>query len=573
MKSNYFILIAFLSGVFFVSESKAQHDSITRVLNALNQQVDYLNETDRLLYPEYIKIIEINEKMLEYHEGKADVNLSFSFNFAHSDEFYRRATYNKLNLPEDSRDDLVKRLDSLKAVSIAISKQGQLLTQYLSTKTYQKDNMYQGFEYLKKLGTLSRTYLVRHEDLHSVLLNVWYDFYVKKRGRNINYLTVQMNRVLSQLHVVYLDLGYDPGYVDVNRHLREVNSLLETLRNRGKTDTLATNSADFRIFTQGFDTAYFAHYGEKHTIAFFEKYNRGFVKDINANIVPAFNRFIADKKLLCIKGKTEPPFYDAIAPVVSPPISAVTPTPKQPEEKLPPKPKPEPIAKADSLPPTSSKIVVTLPKQEDKGTLSNPQPNPIPVDTPKVSALEGYAINNLIFLLDVSGSMRSGGRLDSMKNAMKYIVSEMRSEDKIGIITYSGNAQVVLKPTPATQKEKILASLDKLHSDGTSNLRMGLDYAYIQMNTNKVKGGNNRIILVTDGYINLTNDLQMLATEYAKIDIFLSIMLFGSATDPKISVDKFNQLAKAGRGNFIPVNRTNARTSLLKEAQQLMKVP
>ncbi len=572
MRNLYLYFITGIVLTLSLTEGRAQQDSITKVLNALNQQVDYLNETDRLLYPEYLKVIEINEKMWQFHEGKADVNLTFSFDFTPSEDFYRRATYNKLNLPEDSRDDLVKRLDSLKAVTNAISKQGKLLSQYLSSKAYQKDNMYQGFEYLKNLGSLSRTYLVRHEDLHSVLLNVWYDFYVKKRGRNINYLTVQMNRVLSQLHVVYLDLGYDPGYVDVNRHLREVNGLLETLRNRVKTDTLAKNSADFQIFTKGFDTAYFANYGEKHTIAFYRKYNQEFVKDINANIVPAFNRFIAEKKLLCIKGKTEPPFYDAITPVISPPVVSVLP-PKPAEVKPPPKNNPviEPKTVPD-LPPKPTEMTVTLPKDEPK-IATMPHPKLPPPDTQKVSVMEGYAINNLIFLLDVSGSMRSGGRLDSMKNAMRYIVEEMRPEDKIGIITYSGNAQVILKPTTAIQKDKIFTALEKLNSEGSSNLRMGLDYAYVQMNANRIKGGNNRIIVVTDGYITLTNDLQMLATEYAKSDIMLSVMLFGSVADPKINVNKLTELATAGKGNLIAVNRTNARTSLLKEAQQIVKTP
>lgn len=572
MRNLYIYIITGILLTLTLNEGRGQQDSITKVLNALNQQVDYLNETDRLLYPEYLKIIELNDKMWQYYEGKADVNLSFSFTFSPSEDFYRRATYNKLNLPEDSRDDLVKRLDSLKSVTTAIAKQGTLLSQYLSSKAYQKDNMYLGFEYLKNLGALSRTYLVRHEDLHSVLLNVWYDFYVKKRGRNINYLTVQMNRVLSQLHVVYLDLGYDPGYVDVNRHLKEVNGLLETLRSRGKTDTLAKNSADFQIFTKGFDTAYFANYGEKRTIAFYKKYNQEFVRDINSNIVPAFNRFIAEKKLLCIKGKTEPPFYDAIAPVISPPTVAVIP-PKPPEVKIPTQtviikdPKTDPV-----LPTKPSEMTVTLPKDEPK-IATMPRPKLPPPDTQKVSLMEGYAINNLIFLLDVSGSMRSGGRLDSMKNAMRYIVREMRPEDKIGIITYSGNAQVVLKPTPAAQKDKILGALDKLNSEGSSNLRMGLDYAYLQMNSNRIKGGNNRIIVVTDGYITLTNDLQMLATEYAKSDIRLSVMLFGSVSDPNINVTKLTQLATSGKGNLIAVNRTNARTSLLKEAQQIVNTP
>jgi hypothetical protein len=82
-----------------------------------------------------------------------------------------------------------------------------------------------------------------------------------------------MNRILSQLHVVYLDLGYDPGYADTNKHLKEVNRLIENLRSRSNGDTLAANSKDFMQFATAFDTSYFENYGEKGTIEFYRKYN------------------------------------------------------------------------------------------------------------------------------------------------------------------------------------------------------------------------------------------------------------------------------------------------------------
>lgn len=549
MKKCIFLLFATLLALHIQAQ-----DSTLKVLESLNHQVDYLNEMDKLMYPEYMKLIDLNNEMLRFTEGKQVPNLTFKSDFNPPDTYYKKAVYQKLYLPVESRDDLLKRLDSLRATIKTIATKSKELEAYLAAKAYEKDNMLKGYELIEKLSSLSRTYLVRHEDLHSVLLNVWYDFYVKKRGRNLNYLIVMMNRALSQLHVVYLDLGYDPGFTDCNKHLREVNDLLATLKARSQGDSLATNSKDFQKFITPFDTLIFQNYGAKGTIPFFKKYNGEFVKRINTEIIPTFNNFIKDKNLLCIKGKTEPPFFDAIvlpvvaptiAPQITPPPSLTTTTPKI----LTPIPKPE---KKDSV---KKEIVATPPKPE----------------APKVSVLEGYATNNLIFLLDVSGSMRNSGRLDTMKNAMKYIVNEMRPDDRIGLITYSGNAQILLAPTPASRKDKIIPIFDRLKGDGKSNLRMGLDYAYTQMMANKLKGGNNRVIVVTDGYIPITDDLKLLVGSYVDDEISLSVFLFGSLNDPNANADKLSALAQTGKGNFTAVSRSNARPSLLKEAQAIKK--
>lgn len=534
--------------LFGASSLQAQ-DSTRLVLEALNQQVDYLNEMDRLLYPEYMALIESNQQMLDWVAKDKNVKPQFKSRFNPSEEYYRKAVYHKLYLPIEARDDLLRKLDSLKATIRQINLTGKELDKYLESKGYEKDGMEKGFEKLKKMQSLSRSYLVRHEDLHSVLLNVWYDFYVKKRGRNISYLVLTMNRILSQIHVVYLDLGYDPGYHDCNKHLREVNEMLNSLRERSKNDSLVLGSKDYEVFIAPLDTNYFAEYGDKSTLDFFRRYNSGIVKDINQKIIPAFNNFIKEKQLLCIKGKTEPPFYTAFTlPVTKTDLTVKI---ENPDIKITNPKILSPAVKRDSLSQDSAKVA-EKPKE-------------------KANLLEGFATNNLIFLLDVSGSMKAGGRMDTLKSAMRYIVEEMRPEDRIGIVTYSGNAQVLLPPTPTSRKDKILPVFDRLKGEGKSNLRMGLDYAYTQMMSSKIKHGNNRIIVVTDGAIPITDDLKVLIGGYVDDDITLSVFLMGSVTDPNVNASKLTELAATGKGNFTALTRSNSRSSMLKEAQALRR--
>ncbi|MEK0177964.1 vWA domain-containing protein [Microcoleus anatoxicus] len=159
--------------------------------------------------------------------------------------------------------------------------------------------------------------------------------------------------------------------------------------------------------------------------------------------------------------------------------------------------------------------------------------------------------NNLVFLIDVSGSMNSPDKLPLLKASLKYLVSELRAKDSVTIVVYAGAAGLVLPPTPGNQKEKILDSLDKLQAGGSTAGGAGIQLAYKVAKENLIKQGNNRVILATDGDFNVgtssDGELVRLIEEKREQGVFLSVLGFGTGN---LQDAKMEQLADKGNGNY-----------------------
>ncbi|MCD6366654.1 MAG: von Willebrand factor type A domain-containing protein, partial [Bacteroidales bacterium] len=159
--------------------------------------------------------------------------------------------------------------------------------------------------------------------------------------------------------------------------------------------------------------------------------------------------------------------------------------------------------------------------------------------------------SNLVFLIDVSGSMSSANKLPLLKQAFKYLVSNLRARDKVSIVVYAGAAGLVLPPTAGNEKAKINASLDLLQSGGSTAGGAGIELAYKTAKQNFIKGGNNRVILATDGDFNIgaSSDAEMVRLIESKRDdgIFLSILGFGMGN---YKDSKMESISNAGNGNY-----------------------
>ncbi len=107
--------------------------------------------------------------------------------------------------------------------------------------------------------------------------------------------------------------------------------------------------------------------------------------------------------------------------------------------------------------------------------------------------------SNLVFLLDVSGSMNSPNKLPLLKKAFKMLVGQLDEQDRIAIVVYAGSAGLVLPSTPGSKKGRILNALDKLQAGGSTAGGAGIQLAYQVAKDNFIKAGNNRVILATDG--------------------------------------------------------------------------
>ena len=178
--------------------------------------------------------------------------------------------------------------------------------------------------------------------------------------------------------------------------------------------------------------------------------------------------------------------------------------------------------------------------------------------------------NNLIFLLDVSASMSKPEKLPLLKDGLKYILDLMRPEDQIAIVTYSGESRIVLNATSAADKEKILTAINRLRSGGGTNIRKGMRQAYKVAIDNFIPGGNNRIILASDGAFDIGSPTSKSVRQNANRDIQLSVFLFGRKTVPRTE-KQLQSLANLGGGNYFHITKKNANKSLLKEAKAVRR--
>jgi Ca-activated chloride channel homolog len=185
----------------------------------------------------------------------------------------------------------------------------------------------------------------------------------------------------------------------------------------------------------------------------------------------------------------------------------------------------------------------------------------------KKIGMEQLPPNNLVFLLDVSGSMNEPNKLPLLKASLKLLIKELRPQDKVAIVVYAGNAGLVLPSTPASEKSKIIAALDKLEAGGSTAGGKGIVQAYQVARDNFIKDGNNRVILATDGDFNVgvssDDALVKLIEKERGSGVFLSVLGLGMGN---LKDSKMEQLADKGNGNYAYIDSlAEAKKVLVKE--------
>ncbi|MDC1221353.1 DUF3520 domain-containing protein, partial [Salibacteraceae bacterium] len=175
--------------------------------------------------------------------------------------------------------------------------------------------------------------------------------------------------------------------------------------------------------------------------------------------------------------------------------------------------------------------------------------------------------SNIVFLIDVSGSMNAANKLPLLKSSMKMLVQQMRKEDKVAIVVYAGAAGLVLESTSASEKQKILTAIDNLNAGGSTAGGAGIKLAYKVAVENLITDGNNRIVLATDGDFNVgassDDDMEKLIESKRSQGVFLTVLGFGMGNykDSKMEI-----LADKGNGNYAYIdNITEARKTLVNE--------
>jgi Ca-activated chloride channel homolog len=174
--------------------------------------------------------------------------------------------------------------------------------------------------------------------------------------------------------------------------------------------------------------------------------------------------------------------------------------------------------------------------------------------------------SNLVFLLDVSGSMNAPNKLPLLKQSVCHLVQQLSAQDKVSIVVYAGNAGLVLPPTSGDQKQKIMAAIDQLEAGGSTAGGEGIELAYKQAQTAFIKGGNNRVILATDGDFNVgpSSDAELVRMIEQKRDrgVFLTVLGFGTGN---YKDSKMEQLADKGNGNYAYIDTIGEAKKVLGE--------
>ncbi|MBF0357238.1 MAG: VWA domain-containing protein [Magnetococcales bacterium] len=198
----------------------------------------------------------------------------------------------------------------------------------------------------------------------------------------------------------------------------------------------------------------------------------------------------------------------------------------------------------------------------------NPETRLLHIGIKGFAATKAVKKSNLVFLIDVSGSMGARDKLPLLKNGLKLLVDSLKPDDTVAIVVYAGAAGTVLEPTPVKERHKIVTALDKLTAGGSTAGGAGIKLAYSLAEANFDKSGVNRVILATDGDFNVgTTDvsaLKGLIERKRKSGVFLSVLGFGQGN---YNDRLMQELAQNGNGIAAYIDNLNeARKVLVEEA-------
>ena len=178
--------------------------------------------------------------------------------------------------------------------------------------------------------------------------------------------------------------------------------------------------------------------------------------------------------------------------------------------------------------------------------------------------LEALPPANLVFLIDVSGSMNEPNKLPLVQRSLRLLVEQLRDQDRVGIVVYAGAAGMVLAPSPGSEKRRILAAIDSLTPGGSTHGSAGIRLAYQLARESFLPGGNNRVILATDGDFNVgvssDGELVRLIESQRESGVFLTVLGFGMGN---YKDSKMEKLAAHGNGNYAYIDS-------LKEARKVL---
>lgn len=550
------MLLLVLSGSLVSVFGQKKVDSLC-VRETMNHYVAFVNDNIRLLNLYHSQLEKINRDLNNFYEASPSerdrITLSFSsrnlltasngFDDFLPNERFQLISLKYTCLPSPYRDPAHKQALQLKEIVGEIASLSERMALYVRSKTYRDE---------PKLNTaysiLQRCHILFH-DFGSIKDGLYYE--LNKLYRNFEnpssvnpYLlsTRSLMRVIVPMRSMLQSMKQDqPQRVNnnlprlqsaISRASSEMEGFLKSLdlptqeqaRNNYFyiTETAGDFMASAKEYLQSdrYDEAY-AVYGKSYyyynnrQLQIFNSYGEG--------LATRYNRLVENSDIMLLKTVEETPWFKVI----------------QPQDQ-----------RRDTVIPEATTIAIT-----------NPEAPILPLPT---RTLKGAPPTNLVFLLDVSKSMEQPGRLPMLKSSMKKLLDLMRPQDRVAVVTYSGEAKIIIPSTSATEKERIINAIDNIQSGGRTNALNGVVTAYRVAQRAFTKEGNNRIIMASDGYFRITEALPRLVKQKAIDKILLSIFFFGEE-NPEIT-NRLSRLSQLGQGNYRHITPENVDDMLLEEA-------
>ena len=211
-------------------------------------------------------------------------------------------------------------------------------------------------------------------------------------------------------------------------------------------------------------------------------------------------------------------------------------------------------------------LVIRPEEPEEVVVIAEPEPEVEEAVEENVLTLEAAPTNNLVFLIDVSASMNSSDKLPVLKENLEYLVSLFRAEDKIALVTFAGDASVVLEATSGNFPSEIKTAIRGIRTGGETKVKKGFREAYRIAEEEFIFNGTNRVILITDGIFQTDRSLESTISRGAGKGIQLSVMLLGRREAPQVRT-RLSQLSELGEGKYSHLKTSTAKEVLVREAR------
>jgi Ca-activated chloride channel homolog len=551
------------------------------VFNSLSTYADYINETWR--QTNYLQSVLTNFnssvnsfKATENFERRASMNFDFP-----DYKIPLSAFQEVISKSRDLRPDISKSLNDQAQVLLNILKELNELCafteQHVKERQYEKDHLRKLSDILKREADLLQIWDQRKELLYADVRKV-FDSYVLSQpstawsvsGRALQMLVDLDHDALFEAKKFYKgDSSIRISTVQIDEKLREVIANeyqnMKGIEKYGRNNGLCpyTPYEDIPQASKQLSE----HFQALKPVTNSSRYNHPYYNMVYLynEVADDFNKFcelstsvphlktIKQPELFIVKeGNSIPKKTSSTAPEQSKPATDVAITSSEkPETRL-----KESTAKSTH---TVERDTIYIEKRD---TVYIREPNE------DLRSMDGYATNNLILLLDVSGSMNQPEKLPLLKASILELLTMMREEDKISIIAFSGKPKILLRSTSFKDEKKIQKAINDLISSGKTDGNAAIELAYKVADENYIRGGNNRIVFATDGEFTLSPDVKSLIEKFAEADIFFSAFNFGKGMGSSRSLES---LAILGKGNYSFISKQNVDLTLIREVKAKRK--